>query len=182
MATFRARFASRYDILLVFGVCVFPVHVWGILNALGRLPAWILSSDVWDLAGIVAYTQVFALAESGLVLLILIALSALLPGRYLKDRFVAQATMLVAVSTLWAVFMHYREQILTPESMAALRLIFAGWLTSIAVGYILVRRFGRLEHMVTAAADRLLTLSLLYVGLDLIGLVIVIFRNFQGMA
>ena len=50
--------------VVVFAISMFVVHVWQIINMLQLVPAWRLRLDAWDLVGVIAYTQAFALLES----------------------------------------------------------------------------------------------------------------------
>lgn len=180
MVTFRSRFAPRRDILLLFGACVFPVQVWSIVNVLREVPAWVLRLSLWDLIGVIAYTQAFALLESAIIFLVLILLGAILPGRLFRDRFVAQGSMAVFLTSAWAVAAHYSDDAIRLWSAKMFLLGFAVYLASVAVFYGLIHRHDRLAEAIRSLVERLLVLSLLYVSIDVLSLLIVAFRNVRG--
>ncbi|GAH71259.1 unnamed protein product, partial [marine sediment metagenome] len=51
------------------------------------LPEWLPVMSAWELISIFAYTMVFAMLESVLLLLLPIFLSVILPERLMQDRF-----------------------------------------------------------------------------------------------
>ena len=101
MATFRNRFPSRRDTLLVLTACAFPIHLWSILSVLRLIPSWAQHNSTWDIIGIVAYTQVFALFETLLLLVCLLLIGAILPARWFRARFVASSGLIVWVAASW---------------------------------------------------------------------------------
>jgi hypothetical protein len=167
--------------VLMFGVCAFPVHVWAIVNLLRELPAWLLRLSIWELIGVISYVLVFALVESVAFLVALLVLAALLPAKLLRDRFVAVGTMLVVITTAWAIAAHYNADAIRLWGLRQFALWGALYLVSVLVGWALVYRFKRLQGIVVAVAERLVVLSAAYVVLDLLGVGIVVLRNVIGV-
>ncbi|MBE9474304.1 MAG: hypothetical protein IMY85_05390, partial [Chloroflexi bacterium] len=93
MATFSARFPSRVDLWLTLSSIIFVVNVWAIINILRAIPSWILSRTIWEIVGIISYPLAFALLESIVFLLGLVILAVILPGKLLRDNFVAQGSL-----------------------------------------------------------------------------------------
>jgi hypothetical protein len=152
------------------------------MNLLWVLPAWMLRSNLWDVVGMVAYTQVVALFESVIVLLIVLLLCAILPVRLLGERVVAHGSMAVFVTAGWAIGIHYHVD----RYASALSALwpYAGFLLwsviyLVCMGgtYLLISRRNRLKELLESLVERLSMLSFLYVILDLLGLVILVFRN-----
>lgn len=161
----------------MFASCVVPVHVWSILNLLREVPAWVLRLSSWELIGVIAYTQAFALLESVMILLILILLGAILPARFFRDRFVAQGSMLVLLTSGWTVAAHYNYE--TIRLWHAKEFLFwsALCLASVGAPYVLIHRRKRLKEFIYSFAERLTVLSSIYVSIDLLSAIVVVLRN-----
>jgi len=156
---------------------VFPVHVWSTLNLLREVPAWVLRLSSWELIGVIAYTQTFALLESVIILLVLVLLGAILPARLLRDGFVAQSSMMVFVTSGWAIAVHYGSEVVRLWGLKEFFLWSVLYLESIAVSCVLTHRCKRLERFLGSFIERLTALSYVYVLLDLLSIFVVIVRN-----
>jgi hypothetical protein len=163
----------------VLAACAFPIHVWAIVRLLNEVPAWRIRLSVWELVGAVAYTLSFALVETALVLLVLICLAFILPAKLLRARFVAQGSMMVFLSSAWAVLTHLGLAALLSDSR-----LFLAWLilllASLAISYLLIHWNRKLERAISSLVERLVPLSYLYIGLDFLGVFIVVLRNVSG--
>jgi hypothetical protein len=181
LAIFRSRFPSKHDAFLLFAVCVFPIHVWSILNLLWVLPAWVLRSNIWDVVGMIAYTQAVALFESVIVLFVLLLVCGVLPVRVLGERIVAHGSMAVFVTTGWAIGLHYHVDRyisnLSSWPYVGLLLWFAIYVACMGGTYLLICRRSRVKEILDSLVERLSVLSCLYVALDLLGLAVLVFRN-----
>lgn len=180
MGTFKKRLPSKRDAFLLFAACVFPVHVWSILNVLREVPAWVLRLSVWELAGVIAYTQVLALVESLTVSLALLVLSVVLPAGLFRNRLVAQGSMLVLVTSCWAIVAHYNDDVIRLWGARDFLLWLVFYVVSITIFYILIYRSAKIERAIRSVVERLAVLSGLYVALDLLCILIVVLRNLQG--
>ena len=179
MATFRQRFPSRRDVLLLFAACVFPIHIWSIINLLYELPAWMLRSDLWDVAGMVAYTLAFALFESICVLLVLLLICVVLPTRFPRDRVLALGSMVVFVTSAWAIGIHYRivDSLAPAQAQAGWLLWLAVYLAVMGIAGLFIYRDSRLRRWIESFVERLAVLSFLYVLVDFICVIILVLRN-----
>jgi hypothetical protein len=177
LATFRARFPSRNEIFLAFVICVFPVYVWSIINLLMEVPAWILRLNTWDLIGVIAYTQAFALIESVLVLGLLVLIGAILPARMFRNKFVAFTAFLVFITTAWFIFAHLFDDAIRLWGIKQFIIWIFAYLVTIVIGYGIVLRFERIEKALNTIAQRLSILSIFYIIIGVLSLFIVIFRN-----
>lgn len=179
----RDRLPSRRDTFLLFTACTFPVHVWALLNLFRKAPAYVLRLGVREIVGVSAYTLAFALLESLILLLFLILLSAILPGKYFRDRFVPQGAILVFLISTWLIPMHYLRPILASlniDPKQYLTLIFL-WVISFvillsALSY-LIRRSSAIETVIFRFVDRLIVLAGLYLLLDVVSVFIIVVRN-----
>ncbi len=180
MSKTRPILIPTSEIVLVFAACVFPIHAWAILNVLREVPAWILRLTTWELIGVIAYTQAYALLESLVVLIILVVLGLLLPARLFRKKFIAYSTMLVLITTIWAVLAHYNDGYIRLMDF----LHFLPWLglyfLSIGIGYLLVWRYDRVASSIQAILERIMVLSFIYVFIAIFSVFVVIFRNIRG--
>ena len=173
----RTRFPSRRELALVFAACVFPVHVWTIINVLREVPAWVLRLSAWQLVGVISYALLVALVESVLLAVALVVLGVILPQPVFGDGYVAQASMAVLVTSAWAVVAHDNTDVIRLWGLRQFALWGIIYLGSIAAGYALVRTVKRLERALHAIVERVSTLSYVYVAADLVAIIVVIVRN-----
>ncbi len=159
----------------MFASCVFPVYTWSILMFLRELPAWLLYLSTWDIISVFAYAQTFALLESATILLGLVLWGAILPARLLRDKFVAQGSIGVFLTSGWAIATHIGIVSVWPSEGFFLGAVLC--LASIGGFYVLIYRYRRVEEALNSLAERLLVLLYVYVPVSLLSVVIVIFRN-----
>jgi hypothetical protein len=180
------RTPSRHEIWLVFAVVAFPIHFWAWLNFLREVPGYILHVKVWDILGVLAYTQVYALLESLFVLAALVLLAFITPRRFLRDRFVPQGAILALISALWMIPLHYQNRIVQALSLQVSGyMIFLGaWLFTFIFALfdlsIVFRRHPRFEAGLFSFADKLTVLAVVYVALDVLSLFLILLRNLSG--
>ncbi len=178
MGILSHRFPSFREILDVFMVCVFTIFMWSIINILREMPAWILRLKTWDLIGVIAYTQAFALVESLIVLLIMIFIGSVLPARLFRARFVALGSLVVLLTSAWVGIAHFADDAVRLWGKREFLLAFMGYLISIGIPYIFILRSERIERLLRSVVNRLYILSLAYVLGGVLGLIVVIIRNF----
>ena len=169
------------EIVLVFAACVFPIHAWAILNVLREVPAWVLRLTTWELIGVIAYTQAYALVESLVVLIILVFLGLLLPLRLYRNKFIANSTMIVLITTIWAVLAHYNDGYIRLMSLMQFFPWLGLYILSIGIGYLLVWRYDSVVSSIQAILERIMVLSFIYVFIAIFSVFVVIFRNIQGI-
>jgi hypothetical protein len=170
------RFPSKRDISSAYLAGLFPLQVWALYNALHELPAWSLQMGVWDVIGVTSYIQAFVLVEGIAVLLPVLVLSALLPARWLRDRFISSATVVIYVSAGWFVLAHFHDFTVRYWSFEQLLPWLAAFLLSQLVGLYAVHQ-SRVESLVLRFVARIVIVSALYLCLSVFALVIVFSRN-----
>jgi hypothetical protein len=175
---FRNRFASIQDIVLVFAACVVPLYSWSILVFFKKMSYWLLFLDAWDLVGIFAYAQAFAFLECAIVLLALVFLGAILPARFLRDRFVAQSSALVFLTSGWLIAQQLgRAQFFLFTPPRTMLLWLSLYLVSVGVSCVLIYRSKRLEKSINSFSERLTVLLYVYVPITFLSVIIVVLRN-----
>lgn len=139
------------------------------------MSGWLLFLNTWDLIGVLAYAQTFAFLESAILLLVLVLLSVILPARFFKRRFVAQGSVIVFLTSIWAVVLQYKSW--TLFSPKAFLFGLALYFVSNGVAYVLIRRYRRLEEFICAFVERLTVLLYIYVTAAFLSIIVVVFRN-----
>jgi hypothetical protein len=135
--------------------------------------------NVWELVGAIAYTLAFALFETLLVFLILTILSVILPGRLFLDKFVAQASMMVLLGSVWAITSHLGLDVFRSDGR-----LFVAWLLlllgPLAISYLMVHWSRKLERQARALVERLAPVSLVYILVDILSVFIIVLRYTWG--
>ncbi len=177
LATYKRRYPFRQEIIYALAACIFPIQVWSIFNMLKEVPAWILRLSIWDLIGVIAYTQAFALLESLIVLFLLLLLSTVLPWQLFRENFLALSTVVVFFTSTWFILAHFNAE--TVRLWGARQFIpwILVYLFTIGIAYLLVQHFKRLEEIINSFVQRLSLLSFVYIFIDILSVFIVIIRN-----
>jgi hypothetical protein len=176
LATFKARFPPRREIILVFVICSVPIHIWAAIALFRAIPSWVLSMSVWDMIGVMAYPLSFALLESCLVLAGLLITAIILPPKLYRNWFVSQSTIIIFLTSIWAVLLQIYGQDWGMWSSRGL----IGLLPLVVVIIILAilnAKFKRSQNVLEALAERMVVLGFLYVMIDVFFLLVLIFRN-----
>ncbi|MBN1304427.1 MAG: hypothetical protein JXA13_08325 [Anaerolineales bacterium] len=169
------RFPARNEISMVFGVVVFAVYAWSIKMYFYEFPAFILMYGVWELFSIFAYMMTFALVESVLVTSLLVLLGFLLPAGWYREGFSYKGSLTIALA---AGFSIYLQKTLTMDFPSY------RYLLTVVVTYLLVltsmiyaaSRFEHLRKLILFLADRISIILYLYLPINFISLLVVIFR------
>lgn len=139
------------------------------------LPGWLSYLNNWELIGILAYSFVFAMLESALLLLFPIFLGTILPARYMLDKFVAWGSMKVILSLGWIVVVQFDNTLISnPPWWISL------YLASVGVSYVVIYRSKCIEQMISSFAEHLTTLLYVYIPITILSGVIIILRNILG--
>jgi hypothetical protein len=165
----------------VFATCAVPIHSWSTLMFFNQMPGWLVYLNAWDLVGTFAYTQVFALLESVMGLLIVLLLGAILPGRVLRNKFAAQGSTLVSITLVFSIMAQYTQKFpftrKTPWNSGTFLLGAALYLASLGVSFALIHRYEWLEKFIKSFVERLTILLYVYIFTSFTSIIIVILRN-----
>jgi hypothetical protein len=189
----KQKFA-RGDWFKLFLVCAFPLHLWTILMVF-RDVNWVAERTTgWDALGFSGYALFYTLIESLLLFSFIALLSLLIPKAWNKTlRFsvlsllafalagwsiMEQLILIVFWSRLRQLASSFTFLVTTPWSVQVLIVLLI--IISVAVPLLLLRRNEKLQNGVFAILERLTMLSGLYLFLDAVGIVIIIFRNIKG--
>lgn len=142
-----------------------------------EVPAWVLRLSLWDLVGVVAYSQLFTLFETLVIFLGLLLVSAVLPARFFRSKFLAISSAIVFLTSLWFVFLHYSDQLFKSQQAMPWLVSAIVYILLLSALYLVIRRSQKLEMSINSFVGRLAVLSFLYLFIDFLSIVIVIVRN-----
>lgn len=141
------------------------------------IPGWANQLDAWDLFGVIAYVQAFALVESAAVLLPLLLLAMVLPLEQLRERFAAFATGIVYVSAGWFVLAHSHDDLLRTWSFGQLLPWIGAYCASLLAISALVHGSARVRASIGSFVERVSVLASVYLLVGVAAVVIVVIRN-----
>jgi len=131
----------------------------------------------WTLVGTIAYTQVFALLESALLFLGVGSLVIIFPKKLIRGRFVSLSTVAAFLTTAWVILAHlYGQSWRMWTTRGVMYWLISLFVVIVVFGWLIVR-FERLKKWIEAFSNRLLILSLVYLGVDVFCLGVVLVRN-----
>ena len=171
--TMKQTLRQRSTLIAILAAVAVPLHLWVLLLLAASMPQWLLRLTPMQLVGSVSYSLAFALLETLIVFAVVLGLLFILPKRLVGTAPVPLAAVAVALTLLlmiWVILTTFAQQ-------TRLLLGFAVYLVLLAVGVIALRRSSRLARGVAAVVDRLIPLALLYIFLDILGVIVVIIRN-----
>jgi len=191
LVTSKPTWYSRRGLWSLFLVCAFPLHVWTIILAFLDF-SWVAErTNAWDAIGVLAYALVFAFAESLVVFLAAVLLGFLLPRRWEEGKRIALLSILMLVTTLWAMLgqLYFLWNLSLPDQAILflaqtghpLRILYAAILVvvipTVLIPTYLVLRSDRSTRFILGLTERLSLLASIYLLLDGAGLVVVVIRN-----
>lgn len=172
------RLPDRQSVLQLFYACILVVEAWALFNLLREIPALRYRETGWDMIGIIAIVQLMALVESVIVTMVLICAAALLPARLFRQHFLAQATLILVVSAVWAIAIHTSQQAMTTWTKGQFGLWGGLYLLALAVIPLLLHRFAKLETAIQKLVQNGALLAQVYLSLSLLASFIVLLRRF----
>jgi hypothetical protein len=178
----QSRLPYSAQIVPVLGTIVFINFSWTIGRMFFFLPMWLYFMTIWDLLPSVAYVLAFALFESLLILGVLLLLAYLLPGKFLRERFVPQGVLVVIIFTIATLLLHklsYLTYEWSPRQVAinSLLILAAVVLSALAISYSLIRPLPTFERFCTSVAERMTVFLYLYIPLGVLSFIVIFVRN-----
>jgi hypothetical protein len=169
-------FPEQRDIFLVFGVTLFVVHSWSIRTFLYNLPSFILYMNIGQVAGVFAYMMAFALLESLLITGVLIFVSAILPGAWYRNKFVANCFLTILIGAGLAITIRLSLGNHYPGIEALYGKVLISFL--ILIGSILVTHlYQPFQKVLDFLAVQISVMTYLYLPIGIISVIAVLARN-----
>lgn len=161
-----------HELLMVFAICSFPVHIWTIVNVFYDVPAWMKYMDLWDLAGAISYALAFTLLETIALFVPLFLAGWILPKKWLRENFVALSFAFVLEAVVMALVIHENERLLWDKGLL-LKIFVAVYALLAALIYLVPK----IKTIVGAVGERILVLFYLYFVLDVLAIIAILVRN-----
>jgi hypothetical protein len=178
VALLRRRLPPAREALQAYLACLVPIVAWSVFPMLhDGLPGWSRQMPAWDVLGVVAYVQAFALFESIVVFIPLVCLSLALPLGWFRAKFVALSTGLLYLSAAWCVFGQLNDDALRTWSGRQLLPWLGAYAASLLLLYLLIQRSARVEAWINSFVHRLTVLASVYLLGAMAAVVIVLIRN-----
>jgi hypothetical protein len=177
LATFNNRFPKKQEIFTVLLACIFPVHIWSLINVMREIPAWILRLSISEMVGVIAYSQLYAFLDTLLIFIPILLLSVVLPAGLFRIKFVALGTAVAFITSAWFIFLHLNNQVIEMRQTAVMAAWAISYLVVLVGFYLLVHRNAKVETAIIRFVQRLSVLSLLYLMIDVVSVVVVVVRN-----
>jgi hypothetical protein len=181
---------SKQRLWNLFLVVAFPIHFWALILWFQEFNMMAQRTNTWDAIGEGGYFLSYALFESSVIFSVLFLLMLLLPKKLEQETAFALAATFYLIIAGWFILEQARFlEVMPDESWLFIRLqraitlqsntgklLAIALITSLVIPPILILKYDKLRTAVTSVFERIGTLSLLYLLLDVIGIVIVLIR------
>lgn len=173
-----ARFPDKQSLILVYATAVFMVYGWTLYTSFWKAPSWLFYLTLGEVLSLYAYSFAVNFLESILLMLPLLCVAWILPGRLWKRHFTAYGltwvlcvtgSMMIRLYTLrapgdWGEFLQTQAS-------------WWGWTIAlmIVLGFV-VSRIPWLEKGIVLLADRLVVFLYLYLPLTAISFIVLALR------
>ena len=177
MDIFKERLPDKDDIFVVLGVILFAVFSWSIRGFFFILPSILLRYAVVEIIAIFSYMMAVALVESFLVIICLVFISVVLPRTWLREGFSYKGFLVVLITSIVAILYQASIKLEFPETK--IFIIWFGVLAFLLIGMILFFHYiPRFRTILVTGVKSFTVFAYLYIPLGVLGLAVVIFRNF----
>ena len=188
----RAPFYSRQKLWSLYLMCAFPLHIWTIILAFRDI-SWVSErTNMWDAIGVVSYGLLFAFIESLLLFFVVALIGAFVSRFWNNDRLLVLLSVLVLVVAIWSMlsqiyfladlpFLTKWNQFLAhsnhPARIKYAILIPLMSLSVLLPAWLIIKSEKGLAFF-HGLIERVTLLTIFYLVFDIIGLIIIIVRNF----
>ena len=164
------------QVIPVYAVIVMMVYVWSLFQYFWRLSSWLNFSTLGQVGGIYVYTVAVNFVESLLVLLVLLALSVVLPAAWFSDEFVVKGSTLtlLVLGGLMVFNQTLFEDVLHPSILLPKVLAFAAVTASLVF---LFGRVGFLKKTMEEVANSMTVFLYLWMPITAISILVLLTRN-----
>ena len=167
---YMKRFAQQ-DLMQLFVYCAFPIHLWAIIIMFRSVSSWLFYMSQSDLIGSVAYHLTFTIFETILVFIFFLIVGFLIPKKWIPEPFLTLSSILIIELTVMAIV--FQHLVLHYSSF---RWMIVSCLIILAASIVIIPKISKLQQIARVLAERLTILTFVYIFLDVIGVIIVIFR------
>ena len=178
MKHIKNRLPDRKNLILFLLTCIFPVHLWAIIQFLREISSYILWLSWFEIISVFSYTQAIALFESSFIFIGLTFLALCLPHKFILDHFLAQSTTILLFIVTFFMLYHYRNNLSEFIEIKVYMVYLIGILCIILFSMISysIRKSDKIENLIETGLEQLSILSSLYLALAFLGLIFSITR------
>ena len=175
LTALRKKIPPLDEILAVYGTIVFLIYGWASITFSWKVPSWLYYLSLAEITAILSYTLASSLLECTIILLLLLLLAFLLPSKWLVDKFVTRASIIVYLLTFWVALFNLSTLIQLPTSRD---LIFFGGIAILTIGMAIViaDRILPFQRLMTALGNRLIVFLYFWLPLSALGILIILVR------
>ena len=182
---------SKQNLWLLFTTTAFPIHIWALILIFQDI-SWVTErTDAWDAVGVGSYGLMIAFVESLSVFLVLLLLGFLISKKWKEVQRVSLLAHIVLIVSFWEIIgqLYFLREYSFPyqfiEFVAGfshpVRILYGSVLLvaspTIVIPAFFALRTNKFAAIITAIMERLSLLVVLYLFLDVAGIIIVIIRN-----
>jgi len=132
-----------------------------------------------ELLGAFSYLMgVFALPDALLLFIGVVILALILPYRFFREKFAMMGSALALITSIWFIIFHSFPNWLEMRQIVPLGLWALSYVLVLGVAYFQILRNPKAEALVDNFMQRTVSLSALYLFIDLLSLIYVFIRNF----
>jgi hypothetical protein len=176
------RFPSLGEIIQAFAFTAFLVYGRMLFIFVWKLPSWLMYLTVGEIFSILSYSLFFAVLECLGLTLILAGICFILPAKWFRDAFVVRSTWLVAVWLISLMLYFARMSALGLElGLTVVEYLYSWTFVTLGIAALVVYASTRIRIMRTSAlwfADRTIIFLFVLIPASLVGLIVVLYRNF----
>ena len=136
------------------------------------VPSWALYMRYGEMFSTIAYTLNFALIETLILFLPVVFLGVLLPERWVREKYVSVASILLLEGALAASLFQYAIKDNYPKRVTILAIF-----SLLGLSIVITLIFPKIGQAMKWIAEGLAILTAIYIFLDVLGLFVVIIRN-----
>lgn len=173
----RKRFPALQEVIPVYSVIATILYLWTLVVWIWQVPSWLLFLTLGQLFSILAYEMVNCLVESLIFLAFVIALTAILPARLIKNDFVVRSTWLT-IGLLGPLAIYFICFFNIGATYAPYQTVWV--VASILLSALLASLSARVAWMRNIASwisDRLTIFLFLFIPASAISMAVIIVRN-----
>lgn len=170
---------NRATLWIVFAAAVFPTHLWALIDFLREYPAWIKRMSTGELLGAFSYMMaVFTLPDAIFLFLGILLLALLVPYRFFRQKFATLGSALALITAVWFMIFHLFPKWLEQRNWLALGIWAVSYLIVLAAAYTYIWRSPKVARFVDNFMQRAVGLAGLYLFIDFLCILNVVFRAF----
>ena len=179
MIVLKNKIPPLHEILALYATIVFLIYGWAVITFFWKVPSWLYFLSLGDIAAILSYTFASSLLECTIILFIFLFASLVLPERLLYNKFAVRGSLIVYSLTFWVVLFNLNSLIQLPTTSDVITFSIGALVTS-ALAMLIAERISLVQSLIITLGNRLTVFLYLWLPLSLIGILVILFKNFMS--